>query len=197
MTDVNLLKLMQNHTSLPNYWNHEEYVLWKASVLQSCQEKTVLDVGCQEGYFSFLMEQKGAKSVYSLDYEKSWKPCFENVKKILNSNCEFQQSDLYDVQGTFDVTLCLDVYYHIDDPIRLLRFLRKKTNETLYFGGIFKSDKQPIMYLFDDCEFDGDPTNTWSASISCIERMMKKVGFKVITTNFAPHQWERFMMTCE
>ena len=95
------------------------------------REKSVLDIGCWDGYWSFMAERRGARSVLATDdMSQNWgsDSCIYMAKKLLGSTIEInQQVSIYNassLQRTFDVILCLGVYYHLYAPLCGLAQLR-------------------------------------------------------------------------
>jgi len=95
------------------------------------RNKTVLDVGCWDGYWSFYAERRGAKSILATD------DCNQNwasgaglllAKELLRSSVTVNQNvsiyELSKLNKTFDIVLCLGVYYHLIDPIFAFTQLR-------------------------------------------------------------------------
>ena len=85
--------------------------------------KSVLDVGCWDGYWSFYAEGQGAASVLaSDDVTQNWASGegIRLAKRLLNSRIDIKQDqsvyELARLGRTFDVILCLGVYYHLVDP---------------------------------------------------------------------------------
>lgn len=85
--------------------------------------KTVLDIGCWDGYWSFAAEKRGAAAVLaSDDFSQNWSSS-RNVylaKRLLGSNVEINPSlsiyRLAELGRQFDVIMCLGVFYHLVDP---------------------------------------------------------------------------------
>lgn len=106
-----------------------EYQKFKSKPIPLTLEgKTVLDIGSNNGYFSFLCEQRGARKVVAIDDMAQSPPeilhGFEIAKRILQSNVEFKELSLYDVDKlgeSFDISLFLDVYYHLEDPLGVFK----------------------------------------------------------------------------
>jgi len=93
--------------------------------------KSVLDIGCWDGYWSFFAERKGAKSVLaSDDLSQSWSDGkgLYLAKRLYGSGVEIRQDlsiyRLATLGRTFDVILCLGVYYHLIDPFYAFAQLR-------------------------------------------------------------------------
>jgi SAM-dependent methyltransferase len=95
---------------------------------------TVLDLGCNEGWFSHLALEWGAGRVLGIDVRES------NVRRatlirdhfgIPSERLGFEQADVHDLDperhGTFDVVLVLGLIYHLEDPIGALRVIRSLT----------------------------------------------------------------------
>ena len=198
MTTDELVDLMKQHSATPEWYG--EGIWWKADLLPDCKDKTVLDIGCHDGYLSFLAEMQGASSITSLDWID--RPCFEKTKAALGSKCEFKKLDVHHLgklKGKFDVVIFIDVYYHLEDPLLVLRRIRRKTKGTLVFGGYvleerFASSDKPIMYMFKPGECYNDPTNHCGANLPCLELMLKKTGFDVKTIN---RKWDRVIIIAE
>lgn len=94
--------------------------------------KTVIDVGCWDGYFSFLMERRGAKSVLAVDdFSQNWgsADCFRIAHELYNSKVTLMPDvSVYDlrqrVPRPFDIILCAGVYYHLHSPFQAFAELR-------------------------------------------------------------------------
>ena len=171
----------------------EEYLEWKLkNIPKDLSGKSFLDIGANEGYFSFKAEERGAKKVLAIDaHQAPWaKKNFEVVKEILDSKCEFLDLSIYDIDKleNFDVIFCMDVYYHLEDPLMALRKIFSKVNDYLIFGGYIIDerflkidDDKPVMYLFKPRELTPvDDTNVWGATTGCLKKMLELVGFKKV-----------------
>jgi tRNA (mo5U34)-methyltransferase len=93
--------------------------------------KSVLDIGCWDGYWSFYAERRGARSVLaSDDRSQNWAEGNGLVlaKELLESNVEVKQDlsiyRLAQLGRKFDVILCLGIYYHLIDPFYALSQIR-------------------------------------------------------------------------
>jgi tRNA (mo5U34)-methyltransferase len=86
-------------------------------------QKTVLDIGCWDGFWSFYAEQRGATKVLATDdTSQNWAggAGFELARELLRSSIDYElrQSvyELTNLQRRFDIILCLGVFYHLFDP---------------------------------------------------------------------------------
>lgn len=98
--------------------------------------KSVLDIGCWDGKWSFYAERRGAaRVVASDDATQNWGrgEGLLLAKELFGSAIETRlDSSIYalDQLGeTFDVILCLGVYYHLIDPFYGFAQIRHRCNE--------------------------------------------------------------------
>jgi len=95
--------------------------------------KTVLDIGCNEGFFSFEAERRGASRVLAIDKGEDARVKFALVKKILDSQVEFSDQNLFDIKparlGRFDMVFFLAVLHHLRYPILAIDRLYDLTGE--------------------------------------------------------------------
>lgn len=157
------------------------FQMWIAQKIPlDLSNKSVLDIGKADGFYSFLCEHRHAKRVLAID--NGYFPAFDIVKKILDSKVDFLPMDLYDIDKLnemFDYILCFGVYYHLNNPVLALKKMFDKVNDTVFLSGHVLLNDAPIMCLYDEYELHPqDPTNWWVASPSCLMKMAKRVGFK-------------------
>ncbi len=86
--------------------------------------KTVLDLGCWDGYWSFYAERRNARHVLATDdTSQNWagEAGFRLAHELLGSSVESDlQRSVYQLDALgrkFDVILCLGIYYHLFDPL--------------------------------------------------------------------------------
>lgn len=91
--------------------------------------KRVLDVGCADGYYSFICEKRGAEEVIAIDYRQPTASGFSVAASILESNVKHVIDNVYDISpekyGTFDFIIFVGVLYHLRNPLFALDNLRK------------------------------------------------------------------------
>lgn len=155
--------------------NREEAKLWGFGK-ELFKDKTVLDVGASDGYFSFLAEKLGAKRVLAIDYP-SWrgtgpaaKQGFDLAHQILNSKVESRVLDVLDVSptsvGFFDVVLFLGVLYHLPNPIQGLIAVANVTKELLIVETTYEQlDESKALFELYPKRLGHDPTSFWSPNI--------------------------------
>jgi len=162
----------------PGYFTRGRYD-WRPYLNQfdfgNLDGKTVLDIGCGNGFFSFYFEKLGA-SVTALDipsqknrdcnmvginnvrvqpkYEKdhiNFKDPFNIAKEMLNSNVKRIEMDLYDMTpengGKYDLIFCSDVLLHLTDPFKALNIFKKICNKSMIISTPIHISNNPLKRL--------------------------------------------------
>ena len=99
--------------------------------------KHVLDLGCCQGYWSFEAARAGASTCLGLDSSQTFVREARALRTIFDlPTCEFRTAHLEDDPwwygiGPFDVTLFAGLFYHLADPIHVLRRAMALTRETM------------------------------------------------------------------
>lgn len=164
---------------------------------ESLVGKAVLDIGAWDGFFSFEAERRGASRVLAVDSDKhSWtehpsgtnrtgKQGFLLAREVLGSKVEDDTMEVIDITpervGQFDIVLFLGVIYHLMFPFYCLSRIATVAKELLVVESDVMNCKieKPMMQFCPD-RFDGDPTNWWYPNSTCIEDMLRVVGFTQI-----------------
>jgi tRNA (mo5U34)-methyltransferase len=144
--------------------------------------KSVLDIGCWDGFYSFEAERHGA-DVVAVD---CWRPeTFFVARDALGSRTQFQELSVYDVTrdrvGSFDIVLFLGVLYHLRHPLLALERVCEVTREMAVIethavdqllGG-----NQAVMEFYENDELGGQYDNWWGPTTECLIRMSRAAGF--------------------
>ncbi len=103
--------------------------------------KTILDVGCWDGFNSFEAELRGAKRVLATDHfawsDQCWgrRAAFDLAKRALNSSVEVLDIPLdklsIETVGQFDIVLFLGVLYHLKNPLADLERVSRLAKEMI------------------------------------------------------------------
>lgn len=82
---------------------------------------SVLDIGCNEGFFAFEAERRGASPVVALDKSREAAEKFTLVHEVLGSRVDFRQVELTSLDpgrdGRFDLVFFLSVFHHLRHPL--------------------------------------------------------------------------------
>ncbi len=169
------------------------------SVPRDLTGKRVLDVGCAEGYFSFLAERNGAAEVVSIDSFPDSVRRFNICRDALGSKATAYLCNVYDLSpktfGTFDVVLFYGVLYHLRHPLLALEKILSVCTGTMMMQTLIHEDPAlvetamakfyprghqsgPIEESNNDEFFD--PTIFWVPNRTCVVEMADSAGFRDI-----------------
>lgn len=155
--------------------------------------KNVLDLGCCQGYWSFLAKRSGAASTTGIDASKDFVREAQAVQQILGpGGCEFFQAHLEDDPWfgrvpPVEVTLILGTFFHLTDPAYVLRRAMRLTSEAIVIDGEIAAGDNPCFYLRP--RKPDEPTTVRSGMTSglravgtaaAIEALLKDGGFKTV-----------------
>lgn len=173
--------------------------------------KAVLDVGCWDGFFSFICEKRGAKKVLATDHfiwHEPWAGMdgFLTVREILGSQVDYMDIDVFDITpenvGYWDIVLFLGVYYHLKNPCLALERLAKVTKSLLIVESMVidtgLDEDVPIMRFYPSDECSGDSTNWWGPNLECLKRTMLDAGFQRVEVKSYPNfyfepKWKKLL----
>lgn len=161
----------------------------------SLANKSVLDIGAWDGFFSFECERRGATRVVASDYF-SWhspdgwgrKAGFEMAREALGSKVEDVDIDVMDLApdriGTFDVVLFLGVLYHLRHPLLALERVASVTSDLLILETVVDmvGVGRPAAAFYPGRELNNDPTNWWAPNPEGVAAMLRSVGFEHVRT---------------
>src|SRR4051795_9399521 len=82
--------------------------------------KTVLDIGCNAGFYSIEMKKRGADRVLGIDFDESYLNQARFAAEINGLDIEFREVSVYDVGALgekFDLVIFMGVLYHLRHPL--------------------------------------------------------------------------------
>jgi tRNA (mo5U34)-methyltransferase len=131
---------------------------------------TLLDLGCNEGWFGHMALEWGAARVVGVDVRAL------NIRRarlirdhfgIPGDRLEFQQVSIHDLDperlGTFDVVLFLGLIYHLENPIGALRVARALTDGLVVVESQLTSENEPMKVGWGQVGIFKDVDTHWAA----------------------------------
>src|SRR5918994_4402373 len=82
--------------------------------------KSVLDIGCNAGFYSIEMKRRGAARVLGIDFDERYLEQARFAAEVKGQDIEFRMLSVYDVAALgerFDVVLFMGVLYHLRHPL--------------------------------------------------------------------------------
>lgn len=181
------------------HWRHFQH-----AIPQDLTGKTVLDLGCNGGFYAIEMKRRGAKRVVAADSDERYLAQARLAADMSGADIEFRHMSVYDVASLgekFDVVLFMGVLYHLRHPLLALDLIYEhaagdmmifhsllrgsmKTptlHENYPFAetAVFEEDGFPLMYFIEKSYAD-DPTNWWVPNRACMEAMLRSAGFEIL-----------------
>jgi tRNA (mo5U34)-methyltransferase len=165
--------------------------------------RTVLDIGCNAGFYSIQMKARGASRVLAIDADEDYLRQARFAADTLGVDIEFVQMSVYDVAALderFDVVLFLGVLYHLRHPLLALDLIREHVVRDLFVcqsmqrgasceeplhedypfseTDVFERPNFPRLSFIENC-YAGDNTNWWVPNRACTAAMLRSAGFVI------------------
>ena len=174
-----------------------------AALPESLEGKSVLDIGCNGGFYSLEMKRRGAARVLGVDYDDVYLNQARFAAEVLGAEIEFAKLSVYDVATLgerFDLVIFMGVFYHLRHPLLALDLIHEHVaRDLLLFQTMQRGseDEEPVREDYDFFEQDHfdrpgypkmhfiehryskDPTNWWAPNMACSAAMLRSSGFEV------------------
>ena len=98
--------------------------------------KTVLDIGCNAGFYSLEMKRRGASRVLGLDSDEHYLRQARWAAEVSQLNVEFRKLNVYEIdriEESFDLVIFMGVFYHLRYPLFALDKVVRKVRGRLLF----------------------------------------------------------------
>lgn len=166
--------------------------------------KTVLDIGCNGGFYSIEMKRRGAAHVLGIDHDETYLRQARFAAEACGLDIEFRRLSVYDVARLgegFDIVLFMGVFYHLRHPLLALDLIREHVARDIF---IFQSmlrgsdDIEPIAedypisetavfeegffprLHFVERRYSQDQTNWWIPNRAAAEALLRSAGFAIL-----------------
>ena len=177
---------------------------FSSAIPEELRGKSVLDVGCNAGFYSIQMKRRGADRVVGIDTDEKYLAQARFAAKVSDAEIEFRNLSVYRVRELnekFDLVLFMGVLYHLRHPLLALELLHEHVVadqlvvQSMLRGSkasaevpldfpfwedeVFDDDNFPRMYFVEN-RFANDPTNWWIPNRACFEAMLRSAGFEIL-----------------
>lgn len=168
--------------------------------LQGC---SVLDVGCNAGFYSLEMKRRNAGRVVGIDPDPHYLRQARFAAEHEGLDIEFKQMSVYDVgqlEEKFDLVIFMGVLYHLRHPLLALDLLYEHAvqdkllfqclqrgdarsadlREDYYFSewAVFDRPDFPKLFFVEE-RYASDPSNWFIPNMSAVMAMLRSAGFVV------------------
>jgi tRNA (mo5U34)-methyltransferase len=183
-------------------------IKWKhiaTAIPQDLSGATVLDIGCNGGFYCIEMKRRGAARVVGVDVDDRYLNQARFAAETLGLDIEFAKLSVYDIDqlpGQYDYVFFLGVFYHLRYPLFALDKIVKKVapagklvfqtmlrgsecarrwEENYHFWNkeIFEQRDFPRMFFIENSYAD-DPTNWWIPNCAAAEAILRSSGLEIV-----------------
>lgn len=165
--------------------------------------KTVLDIGCNAGFYSLEMKRRGAARVLGIDSDERYLRQARFAAEVEEAEVEFLRMNVWDVaslQEKFDLVLFMGVLYHLRHPLlaldlihehvardrMLFQSMQRGSREVIEINPDYDFNAQapfdepgyPKMHFVEN-RYSHDETNWWIPNRACVEAMLRSSGFSI------------------
>lgn len=181
-------------------WKHFAH-----AVPQELAGKTVLDIGCNAGFYSLEMKRRGAARVVGIDSDERYLAQARFAAEVNGEEIEFRNMSVFEVghlREQFDLVIFMGVFYHLRHPLLALDLLHEHVVKDLLLFQSMERGSMELMPLKDDYPFaetklfddpryprmhfiekkySQDQTNWWVPNRACVEAMLRSSGFTIVS----------------
>lgn len=180
---------------------------------ESMAGKSVLDIGCNAGFYSLEMKRRGAERVVGIDHDDAYLEQARFAAEVSGyTDIEFRKLEVYDVAELgerFDFVIFMGVFYHLRHPLlaldliwehvaddlMLFQTMQRGSNEIdavdrdydFFDQKHFDSPGYPKMHFIEH-RYSDDPTNWWAPNAAASAAMLRNAGFE-IAAHPEPEVW--------
>jgi tRNA (mo5U34)-methyltransferase len=174
------------------------------AIPQDLRGKSVLDIGCNAGFYSIEMKRRGAERVVGIDSDEGYLAQARFAAEVCGVDIELKQMSVYEVgrlEEKFDVVIFMGVLYHLRHPLLALDLIHEHVaRDVLIFQSMLRGSKDEMTVqddypfsekrIFDQPDYPkmhfienlyaGDPTNWWVPNRACAKAMLRSSGFEIV-----------------
>jgi tRNA (mo5U34)-methyltransferase len=192
----------------PNHFLHDyprsKFKNFAGVLPEDLSGKSVLDVGCNAGFYSFEMKRRGADRVLGIDFDDRYLAQARFAAEVQGFDVEFHKLSVYDLAilgERFDLVVFMGVLYHLRHPLLALDLIHEHVaNDLLLYQSMqrgspavadveadypfeetahFDEPGYPKMHFIEQ-SYAHDWTNWWAPNAACSAAMLRSSGFVVL-----------------
>jgi tRNA (mo5U34)-methyltransferase len=176
---------------------------FRDAIPQDLSGKTVLDIGCNGGFYSIEMKRRGAARVLGIDTDERYLRQARFAAEVEEADIEFLRMpvwDLAELEETFDLVIFMGVLYHLRHPLLALDLIHEHVAKDVLLFQSMQRGSSDIVEVKPDYDFDAaapfdepgfpkmhfiehryshDQTNWWVPNRACVEAMLRSSGFTI------------------
>jgi len=166
--------------------------------------KSVLDIGCNAGFYSLEMKRRGADRVLGVDFDDRYLEQARFAAEVEEADVEFRKLSVYDLAALkerFDLVIFMGVLYHLRHPLLALDLIHEHVADDLLLFQSMQRGSAEVFPVAADYDFNDqghfdepgypklhfiehryahDPTNWWAPNAACSAAMLRSAGFEIV-----------------
>lgn len=145
------------------------------------KDKRVADIGCNNGYYLFRMQEDSPKSLVGFDPSPLYKTQFDFINHFVKSAIVYELlgvEHLEFYEEKFDTIFCLGVLYHRSDPVAMLKSLYRgldKQGEVILDTFYIEGDEE--MCLCPESSYSKIPNIYFVPTVKALKNWCTRAGF--------------------
>jgi tRNA (mo5U34)-methyltransferase len=176
---------------------------FKHVIPDDLEGRSVLDVGCNAGFYAMEMKRRNAGRVVGIDSDARYLRQARFAAEHEGLDIEYRQMSVYDVpklKERFDLVIFMGVLYHLRHPLLALDLLYEhavgdkmlfqclqrgderipdlQENYDFSEWAVFDQPQYPKLFFVEE-RYAGDPTNWFIPNTAAMEAMLRSAGFVI------------------
>ncbi len=180
-----------------------KYAHFRDAIPLDLTGKSVLDIGCNGGFYSLEMKRRGAARVLGIDTDEHYLRQARFAAEVSGFDIDFRQLSVWQVAQLgekFDLVIFMGVFYHLRHPLLALDLIHEHVATDIFLFQTMQRGSRDIPALnenyditatahfnqsgfpkmhFIENQYSGDMTNWWIPNRSCTEAMLRSSGFSI------------------
>jgi tRNA (mo5U34)-methyltransferase len=180
-----------------------KYQRFREALPSDMKGLSVLDVGCNGGFYSLEMKRRGAVRVLGIDTDEHYLRQARFAAEVTGLDVRFERMAVWDVGALgerFDLVIFMGVLYHLRHPLLALDLIHEHVaKDMLLFQSMQRGSREiaPVAEDYDFSEpapfdepgypkmhfverrYSHDETNWWVPNRACTEAMLRSSGFAI------------------
>lgn len=180
-----------------------KYERFSDALPQDMTGKTVLDIGCNGGFYSLEMKRRGADRVLGIDTDDHYLAQARFAAEVSEMDVEFRRMSVWEagaLNEQFDLVIFMGVLYHLRHPLLALDLIHEHVARDLLLFQSMQRGSRAIAHVDPDYDFHADAhfddpgypkmhfvehryshdeTNWWVPNRACVEAMLRSSGFAI------------------
>ena len=148
--------------------------------------KTVIDVGCGDGYFSNKFASAGASTVLGVDLDETRIEKANFARKFYGiQNADFRVASIESdqVNRKYDLGLCLGLLHRVVDHVKIIEFFATNTSETIFEFKKLRGSKPVCIWAGGATKLNSFNKLCHIMTLSYFEGLLQEHGMAVKATS--------------